>query len=289
VASLEFKNVGKCFDSVNVLENFNLSIGDGEFTVIVGPSGCGKSTLLRTIAGLESVTFGEILIDGVRANELEPAARGVSMVFQSSTLYPHMTVARNIGFGMSMTGCIQAEVAERVLWAAEILQITPLLNRKPNELSGGQRQRVAIGRAIVRNPKVFLFDEPLSSLDADLRASMRLEIARLHRRLGATTIYVTHDQREAMTLADRMVVLRAGHIEQIGRPLEVYDRPANSFVAGFIGSPKMNFVHGTVVGSSNERRIEYLGHRSLDIAYLPSRLEVGTAVNVGLRPEHFAC
>jgi lactose/L-arabinose transport system ATP-binding protein len=287
MAHVELRNVHKSFGAVSVLQDFSISIGAGEFTVFVGPSGCGKSTLLRMIAGLEAVTRGELLIDGMRAEELEPAARGVAMVFQSCALYPHMTVERNIGFSLRMSGCPAPEVAERVLRAAEILQIKPFLKRKPFQLSGGQCQRVAIGRAIVRNPKVFLFDEPLSSLDADLRTSMRLEIAKLHRRLGATMIYVTHDQTEAMTLADRIVILRSGHIEQIGQPLQLYDRPANSFVAGFIGSPKMNFFNGTIVASPNGRKIRCLGGRFLDVASLPAALEEGTTVEVGVRPEHF--
>jgi lactose/L-arabinose transport system ATP-binding protein len=287
MARLEFRNVRKSFGSVSVLQDLCLSIRDGEFAVFVGPSGCGKSTLLRIIAGLETITAGELMIDDVRANEFEPAARGVAMVFQSCALYPHMSVEKNMGFGLSMSGCPAAEVSKRVRYAAELLQIEPLLKRKPSQLSGGQRQRAAIGRAIVRNPKIFLFDEPLSSLDAELRASLRLEIAKLHRRLGATMIYVTHDQAEAMTLADRIVVMRGGNIEQIGRPLELYERPVNSFVGGFIGSPKMNFLDGAVVASPNGRRVRCLSDRFLDVARLPGSLEEGTKVAIGLRPEHF--
>jgi len=289
MATLELRNVGKSFGSVSVLENFNLTVGDGECVVFVGPSGSGKTTLLRMIAGLEDVTCGEILIDSARANELEPAARRVAMVFQSCALYPHMTVARNIGFALSMSGCSKDDVNERVRRTAEILQIASLLKRKPCELSGGQRQRVAIGRAIVRNPRMFLFDEPLSSLDADLRSSMRLEIAKLHRQFGVTTIYVTHDQREAMTLADRVVVLRSGQIEQIGQPLEIYDRPINSFVGAFMGSPKMNFLNGTIVMSPQGRRVRYLDDKFLAVTGVSAPLEDGAPVKIGLRPEHFEC
>ncbi|MGI9301899.1 MAG: ABC transporter ATP-binding protein, partial [Gammaproteobacteria bacterium] len=228
----------KSFDDVEVIKGVDLDINDREFVVFVGPSGCGKSTLLRMIAGLEEITAGDLIIDGEKANDVPPAERGLAMVFQSYALYPHMTVADNMGFSLRLAGTPKPERAEKVREAARILQLEPLLDRKPKALSGGQRQRVAIGRAIVRNPKVFLFDEPLSNLDAALRGQMRIELARLHDALDATMIYVTHDQIEAMTMADKIVVLRSGLIEQVGSPLELYHHPNNLFVAGFIGSPK---------------------------------------------------
>ena len=242
MGQVQLRGVRKSFGTVDVIRGIDLDVRDGEFLVFVGPSGCGKSTTLRMIAGLEDITAGEIAIDGVRANELHPADRGAAMVFQSYALYPHMTVAENMGFALKMAGVPRAERDEQVQRTAAKLRITELLQRLPKDLSGGQRQRVAIGRAIVRDPQVFLFDEPLSNLDAELRVHMRIEIARLHRELGSTIIYVTHDQVEAMTLADKIVVLRAGVVEQVGAPLELYDNPANTFVAGFIGSPKMNFM-----------------------------------------------
>ena len=240
---VSLKNVKKRYGTTEVIRGVDIDIEPGEFCVFVGPSGCGKSTLLRMIAGLEEISDGEISIDNQRVNEIDPSRRGVAMVFQTYALYPHMTVEQNMGFGLRMNGVPRAEVAARVATAAKILQIEELVSRKPRQLSGGQRQRVAIGRAIVRNPQVFLFDEPLSNLDAELRVATRVEIAKLHRELaGATMVYVTHDQVEAMTLADKIVVLRAGRVEQVGAPMDLYQSPANTFVAGFIGSPKMNFL-----------------------------------------------
>jgi lactose/L-arabinose transport system ATP-binding protein len=243
MSGLRLQNVKKTYGSTPVIHGVDIEIDKGEFVVFVGPSGCGKSTLLRMIAGLEEITGGDVFIGGQRVNEVDPSQRGVAMVFQNYALYPHMNVEQNMGFGLRMNGRPKGEVANRVVEAARILQIEELLERKPRQLSGGQRQRVAIGRAIVRDPQVFLFDEPLSNLDAELRVATRLEIAKLHRQLGGSTmIYVTHDQVEAMTLADKIVVLRKGVVEQVGAPMELYDRPANIFVAGFIGSPKMNFL-----------------------------------------------
>ena len=241
------RGISKSFGTVEILHDINLEVKDGEFCVFVGPSGCGKTTLLRIIAGLETIGAGELSIGGRRVNELAPAERRIAMVFQSYALYPHMTVYRNIAFGLKFSGGRKAEVDAKVRRTAEILHLTPLLNRKPRELSGGQRQRVAIGRAIVREPSVFLFDEPLSNLDAALRVNTRIEIAKLHRQLAATMIYVTHDQVEAMTLATKIVVLNHGRVEQIGAPLDLYHRPRNLFVASFIGSPRMNLVKGKVV------------------------------------------
>jgi multiple sugar transport system ATP-binding protein len=238
------EQVAKRFGDVSVIPPLDLEIGDGEFVVFVGPSGCGKSTLLRLIAGLEDASGGRIRIDGVDATQLSPARRGLAMVFQSYALYPHMSVRSNISFPLRMAGMPKAEQDRRVEGAAKVLNLTPYLDRRPGQLSGGQRQRVAIGRAIVREPKAFLFDEPLSNLDAALRVGMRLEISQLHERLRTTMIYVTHDQVEAMTMADKIVVLNAGRIEQVGSPLELYARPRNLFVAGFIGSPKMNLIGG---------------------------------------------
>jgi ABC-type sugar transport system ATPase subunit len=244
MADVVFSNVQKRYGVVDVIPGLDLTIPDGSFTVLVGPSGCGKSTLLRMIAGLEEVSGGTIHIGGDDVTTRDPSQRGIAMVFQSYALYPHMSVADNIGFGLKLSGMLKAEIEARVKDAADTLQLTHLLDRKPKQLSGGQRQRVAIGRAIVRKPKVFLFDEPLSNLDAALRAQMRVELAELHSRIGATMVYVTHDQVEAMTMADRIVVLKDGHIEQAGAPMELYRRPATSFVAGFIGSPRMNFITG---------------------------------------------
>jgi ABC-type sugar transport system ATPase subunit len=244
MASVVLNNIRKSFGAVDVIKGINLSVDEGDFCVFVGPSGCGKSTLLRMIAGLDSQTSGSIAIGGADVSGMDPADRGIAMVFQSYALYPHLTVRENIGFGLSLAKRPKAEIAQRVEAAAEALQLGPLLDRKPKALSGGQRQRVAIGRAIVRNPKVFLFDEPLSNLDAALRAQMRLELTELHARLKATMIYVTHDQVEAMTMANKIVVLNGGHIEQVGSPMELYDHPATPFVAGFIGSPKMNLYEG---------------------------------------------
>jgi multiple sugar transport system ATP-binding protein len=244
MGSIQLKDVRKAFGAVSIINGVNLNIENGEFAVFVGPSGCGKSTLLRLIAGLEDVTSGQVLIDAKDMTNVGPAQRGLAMVFQSYALYPHMSVRGNIAFGLKMAGLPRAEIDRKVDAAADKLNLTPYLERKPRELSGGQRQRVAIGRAIVREPKAFLFDEPLSNLDAALRVQMRLEVTRLQKQLATTAIYVTHDQVEAMTMADKIVVLNAGAIEQYGSPLELYERPANLFVAGFIGSPKMNFVSG---------------------------------------------
>ncbi|WP_420340022.1 ABC transporter ATP-binding protein [Roseibium sp.] len=244
MGQITLKQVTKRFGNVEVIPSLDLEIGDGEFTVFVGPSGCGKSTLLRLIAGLEDITSGQILIDGQDATSVPPAKRGLAMVFQSYALYPHMSVRKNIAFPLRMAKLDKAEQDRRVEQAAAVLNLTDYLDRRPGQLSGGQRQRVAIGRAIVREPSAFLFDEPLSNLDAALRVGMRLEISELHERLKTTMIYVTHDQVEAMTMADKIVVLRAGNIEQVGSPLELYKNPRNQFVAGFIGSPKMNFIEG---------------------------------------------
>jgi multiple sugar transport system ATP-binding protein len=242
MAELQLKNISKNYGALNVIESIDLDVRHGEFVVFVGPSGCGKSTLLRMIAGLEEITGGDMFIGDVLVNDVAPQNRGIAMVFQNYALYPHMTVDENISFGLKLSGVPKDERRRRADEAARILQITHLLDRKPSQLSGGQRQRVAIGRAIVRDPKVFLFDEPLSNLDAALRAETRTEIAKLHRDLGATIVYVTHDQTEAMTLADRIVVLDKGVVQQVGAPLDLYDRPANVFVAGFIGNPKMNLL-----------------------------------------------
>src|SRR6188768_4142296 len=249
MAGLQLRGINKSFGAVRVIHDVDLDIDDGEFVVFVGPSGCGKSTLLRTISGLEEPTAGQVFIGGEDVTDFDPAERGVAMVFQSYALYPHMTVEQNMGFGLRMGGMPRDQVASRVSEAARVLEIEDLMARKPRQLSGGQRQRVAIGRAIVREPKAFLFDEPLSNLDAELRVQMRIEIAKLHQQLGSTMVYVTHDQVEAMTLADKIVVLRAGRIEQIGTPLELYSDPDNIFVAGFIGSPRMNFLAATVTAT----------------------------------------
>ncbi len=289
MAGLALRDVRKSFGSVNIIHGVSLDIQDGEFTVFVGPSGCGKSTLLRLVAGLEDCTGGSVSIGGQDVTHVEPADRGVAMVFQSYALYPHMTVQENMGFGLKMTGTDRAVITERVGKASKILHLDQLLDRKPKQLSGGQRQRVAIGRAIVREPKVFLFDEPLSNLDAELRVQMRLEIAKLHKQLGATMIYVTHDQVEAMTLADKIVVLRAGIIEQTGAPLELYSNPDNLFVAGFIGSPKMNFLSGKIekVGTGKVTvSVPALGV-SYEKTVSSANLSVGQDVVTGVRPEHF--
>ncbi|MEZ5871939.1 MAG: sn-glycerol-3-phosphate ABC transporter ATP-binding protein UgpC [Nitratireductor sp.] len=288
MSGLELEKVKKSFGAVDVIHGVDLKIDDGEFTVFVGPSGCGKSTLLRLVAGLEEATGGTISIGGRDVTHVEPAERGIAMVFQSYALYPHMSVADNMGFGLKMNGHPKAEIDRRVSKAASILHLEPLLERKPKQLSGGQRQRVAIGRAIVREPQVFLFDEPLSNLDAELRVQMRLEIAKLHKELGATMIYVTHDQVEAMTLADKIVVLRAGIIEQVGSPIGLYEDPDNMFVAGFIGSPKMNFVKANAVKSTRKGI-------TVDMPELGTKSEImlrdpvgeNTKLVVGLRPEHF--
>ncbi len=262
MGALTLKNVTKSFGATDVIKGVDLEVLDGEFCVFVGPSGCGKSTLLRMIAGLEDCSSGEIQIDGKRVNEVAPAKRELAMVFQSYALYPHLTVRDNMGLALKQAGFTKPNIMAATDRAAGMLSLEPLLDRRPAELSGGQRQRVAIGRAIVRTPKLFLFDEPLSNLDAALRVATRIEIARLHRELGATMIYVTHDQIEAMTLADRIVVLRAGKVEQVGAPMELYNDPANTFVAGFIGSPQMNFLKAGALGMRSE--------------------------TMGVRPEHFA-
>ncbi|TJV38605.1 MAG: sn-glycerol-3-phosphate ABC transporter ATP-binding protein UgpC [Mesorhizobium sp.] len=290
MATVTLNNVVKRFGTFEVVHGANIDIKHGEFVVFVGPSGCGKSTLLRMIAGLEDISGGEIAIGGKVVNDVEPADRGIAMVFQSYALYPHMSVEQNLSFGLRMTGNPKADTERRVKRAAEILRISELMDRRPKKLSGGQRQRVAIGRAIVREPQVFLFDEPLSNLDAELRVQMRVEISRLHKELGATMVYVTHDQTEAMTLADRIVVLRAGHIEQIGRPLELYDDPDNLFVAGFVGSPKMNFIKGHIVGrDARGVVVELAGQEKTRITQplTGTTPEAGTKVIVGVRPEHF--
>ncbi|MCM5558794.1 ABC transporter ATP-binding protein [Pleomorphomonas sp. JP5] len=288
MAGLKLESVGKTFGELAVIHSVDLEIDSGEFVVFVGPSGCGKSTLLRLIAGLEDTTSGRIEIDGQNVTETPPSQRGVAMVFQSYALYPHMTVAENMGFGLKINRASKAEIARKVGEAARVLHLEELLDRKPKQLSGGQRQRVAIGRAIVRNPKVFLFDEPLSNLDAELRVQMRLEIARLHRELKTTMIYVTHDQVEAMTLADKIVVLRSGRVEQVGRPIDLYADPDNLFVAGFIGSPKMNFLKA-VVGGRTETGIE-VRIPAFDLTMtlpIEASLAPGAAVLAGVRPEHF--
>ena len=289
MASLKLTNLEKTFGTTHVLKCLNLEVADGEFVVFVGPSGCGKSTLLRLIAGLEGVSGGEVMIDGQPVTHLPPTARGVAMVFQSYALYPHMTVEENIGFGLRIAGVAKALRREKVALAAQVLQLTPYLKRKPKELSGGQRQRVAIGRAIVKEPGIFLFDEPLSNLDAELRTQMRIEIARLHRQLSATMIYVTHDQVEAMTLADRIVVLRDGNIEQVGKPMDLYENPANKFVAGFIGSPQMNFVDVQVQKSLDGAvwvQAATLGAEAILVRRVRTAVTPGMRATLGFRPEH---
>ncbi|MFC6489988.1 ABC transporter ATP-binding protein [Nitratireductor sp. GCM10026969] len=255
MGSLKLENIYKSFGATEVLKGIDLEVADGEFVIFVGPSGCGKSTLLRVIAGLEDATSGQVLIDGASVDAVPPAKRGIAMVFQSYALYPHLNVRDNMGLGLKQAGRPRDEIGKRVAMASSMLGLEEYLDRRPAELSGGQRQRVAIGRAIVRNPKLFLFDEPLSNLDAALRVNTRLELAKLHRELEATMIYVTHDQVEAMTLADRIVILNAGRIEQIGTPMELYNKPANLFVAGFIGSPKMNFVEAEKLGESGAQTL----------------------------------
>ena len=282
MAVVTLHEISKKFGDVEVIRGVDLTVEDGEFCVFVGPSGCGKSTLLRMIAGLEPTSGGNIAIGARDVTETDPAERGVAMVFQTYALYPHMTVAENMGFGLKMTGHPKSEIEGKVAEASRILKLDDYLKRTPKALSGGQRQRVAIGRAIVRGPEVFLFDEPLSNLDAELRVEMRVEIARLHREIGATMIYVTHDQVEAMTLADKIVVLRKGRIEQVGAPLDLYRDPDNRFVAGFIGSPAMNFVAGTVERAGRVRAEGLAGTVETGAA-LPG---AGAKVVVGLRPQH---
>ncbi len=289
MSSLSLRGIQKSFSGTPVLHGIDLDVRDGEFVVFVGPSGCGKSTLLRCIAGLEDISAGELQIDGKPMNDVPPAQRGLAMVFQNYALYPHMTVAENMSFGLRMLGTPKAEIARAVNEAAEVLQIVPLLQRRPAQLSGGQRQRVAIGRAIVRRPGIFLFDEPLSNLDAALRTQMRVEMARLHAALKATIVYVTHDQAEAMTLADRIVVFNAGRIEQAGPPLDLYRRPANTFVAGFLGSPRINLLAGTVQAVAPQRLTVALADGAtvqLPVDAGPSR--PGESVTIGIRPEQLA-
>ena len=287
MATVQMRKVRKSFGPVQVIKDVDLEINDNEFVVFVGPSGCGKSTLLRLIAGLEDITAGDLEIDGDIVNDQSPSERGIAMVFQSYALYPHMTVYENMAFGLKLAKQHPETVQQKVTEAAGILQLDHLLTRKPRELSGGQRQRVAIGRAIVRNPRVFLFDEPLSNLDAALRVQMRIEIAKLHRDLAATMVYVTHDQVEAMTLADKIVVLNAGRVEQVGSPLELYHHPDNLFVAGFIGSPKMNFIETEIVALDNgQPAVGLPGGGTVAVPVDPGSATVGAKVTYGVRPEH---
>ncbi len=287
MADVTLRGIRKSFGDLEIIKGVDLDINDNEFVVFVGPSGCGKSTLLRLIAGLEDITAGDLNIGGSRVNDLPPAQRGIAMVFQSYALYPHMTVYENMAFGLKLAKESKDSIERKVGDAARILQLEPLLSRKPKELSGGQRQRVAIGRAIVRNPQVFLFDEPLSNLDAALRVQMRIEIAKLHNDLNATMVYVTHDQVEAMTLADKIVVLNAGRVEQVGSPLELYHHPDNLFVAGFIGSPKMNFLQTEITsGSENGVTVALPGGAQLTVPVEMEASKVGDKVTLGIRPEH---
>jgi multiple sugar transport system ATP-binding protein len=282
MAPVTLTNIKKSFGSAEIIRGVSIDIADGEFVALVGPSGCGKSTILRMIAGLEPITDGRLKIGDRIVNELEPKDRDIAMVFQNYALYPHMTVEKNMAFSLEHRGASKAEIAERVRWAADILGLKDMLQRRPGQLSGGQRQRVAMGRAIVRDPAVFLFDEPLSNLDAKLRVVMRGEIKGLHQRLKTTTIYVTHDQVEAMTMADKVVVLNAGRVEQVGAPLDLYDRPANRFVAGFIGSPSMNFIEGTITQ-------EGFAAPGMTLP-LPEAVHAhnGATATYGIRPEHFS-
>ncbi|WP_428036644.1 ABC transporter ATP-binding protein [Amphritea sp.] len=287
MADVKLTKVVKRYGDVETIHGIDLDIKDGEFVVFVGPSGCGKSTLLRMVAGLEEITEGELHIDNECVTSVAASRRGVAMVFQSYALYPHMTVRENMGFGLKMAKTDKAEIKRRVDESAKILQLEPLLDRKPKALSGGQRQRVAIGRTIVRNPKVFLFDEPLSNLDAELRVQMRVEIAKLHSQLKNTMIYVTHDQVEAMTMADKIVVLRGGNIEQVGSPIELYLNPVNEFVAGFIGSPRMNFFDCDVIAQTDDSLTLKLPcgevcQLAADVRHSPGM----TRVKLGIRPEH---
>ncbi len=283
MSSVELRAVRKSYGGTQVIHGIDVAVADGEFVVMVGPSGCGKSTLLRMVAGLESISGGEIAIGERVVNDLEPKDRDIAMVFQNYALYPHMSVYDNMAYGLKIRGMSKDEIAARVAKAAGILELAPLLARKPRELSGGQRQRVAMGRAIVREPAVFLFDEPLSNLDAKLRVQMRLEIQKLHRRLATTSLYVTHDQVEAMTLAQRMIVMNQGRAEQIGAPMEVYDTPATLFVAGFIGSPAMNFLSGRF---DDQARLTLTDGPILDLGAEVSAELAGREVTLGVRPEH---
>ena len=289
MAQVELKNVNKSFGPVHVIKDVDLEINKGEFVVFVGPSGCGKSTLLRLIAGLETLTSGDIVIADRPVMDLPPSERGIAMVFQSYALYPHMTVFHNMAFSLSLQGLPKSEIQERVEVAAKILQMEHLLDRRPAALSGGQRQRVAIGRAIVRNPEVFLFDEPLSNLDAALRHDTRVEIAKLHNQLGATTIYVTHDQVEAMTLADKIVVLKDGVVMQVGAPMDLFNDPGNEFVASFLGSPKMNFFGGKLTGLSESGEtagFEGVGISVDAVRLVSSNKKAGDEARLGIRPQH---
>jgi multiple sugar transport system ATP-binding protein len=287
MADLAMKGVEKSFGNAKVIKGVDLEVRDGEFVVFVGPSGCGKSTLLRLIAGLEDITAGELFIGGIRVNDLPPAKRGIAMVFQSYALYPHMNVYDNMAFGLELAKASRADIDKRVRRAAALLQIDGLLDRRPKDLSGGQRQRVAIGRAIVRDPKVFLFDEPLSNLDAALRVQTRIEIAKLHEDTRATMVYVTHDQVEAMTLADRIVVLQAGRVEQVGAPLDLYHRPANRFVAGFIGSPQMNFIDVEAIAVRREgAEVRLPGGQPILVPVAAAGLRAGEPLTLGIRPDH---
>ncbi|MCW4149640.1 sn-glycerol-3-phosphate ABC transporter ATP-binding protein UgpC [Halomonas sp. 18H] len=287
MASVTLEKLNKIFGSTHIIKDVDLAIGNGEFVVFVGPSGCGKSTLLRLIAGLESISDGTMQIGDDVVNELPPRERGVGMVFQSYALYPHMTVYENMAFGLKLAKMAKETVDDRVMATARILQLEELLQRKPKELSGGQRQRVAMGRAMAREPKILLFDEPLSNLDASLRVQMRNEIARLHHRLGSTMIYVTHDQVEAMTLADKIVVLRDGRIEQVGSPHDLYQRPETRFVAGFIGSPTMNFMPAELVEASGQGcRVQVTGVGELSLPQDASNTTRGSQLTLGVRPEH---
>jgi multiple sugar transport system ATP-binding protein len=287
MSTLELRSVIKRYGETQVIHGIDLAIDHGEFVVFVGPSGCGKSTLLRMIAGLEPITEGEVRIDESVVNAVPAAERGLAMVFQSYALYPHMSVRENLSFGLENLKTPKAEITARVEEAARMLRLESYLNRRPGQLSGGQRQRVAIGRAVVREPKIFLFDEPLSNLDAELRVQMRIEIGNLHQRLGNTMIYVTHDQVEAMTMADRIAVLKDGRLEQFGKPLELYNNPANLFVAGFIGSPRMNFLKGVAVtGDSMRLLIRLQTGAELAVACDATGIAPGTAITLGIRPEH---
>ncbi len=287
MADVKLSGVGKAYGDVKILRGIDLEIRDGEFMVFVGPSGCGKSTLLRTIAGLEDITEGQLCIGGRVVNDVPPAERGIAMVFQSYALYPHMNLYDNMAFGLKLAKVPRDEIDRAVTQAARILHIEHLLQRRPRDLSGGQRQRVAIGRAIVRQPSVFLFDEPLSNLDTALRVKMRYEFAKLHEQFRTTMVYVTHDQVEAMTLADRIVVLNAGRIEQVGAPMTLYEHPCNTFVAGFIGSPGMNFLDATLVqGAADGAVVRLASGETLRCAVDAAGLAPGTALRLGLRPEH---
>ncbi|MFB2550458.1 ABC transporter ATP-binding protein [Ensifer soli] len=284
MAEVKVSNVIKKYGAVQVIHGVSVDIADGEFVILVGPSGCGKSTLLRMIAGLEEISGGDVSIGGKVVNNKPPKDRDIAMVFQNYALYPHMKVSENMSFSLRLKGVAKDEIERKVKKAAEILDLGKLLDRYPKQLSGGQRQRVAMGRAIVRDPQVFLFDEPLSNLDAKLRVAMRVEIKELHQRLKTTTIYVTHDQIEAMTMADKIVVMKDGRVEQVGAPLDLYDRPVNTFVAGFIGSPSMNFINGKV--ESREGRPVFISQHGVVLPLPETAAKVGQEVTYGIRPEH---